>query len=61
MKRAKKIDIELVKLTNGVRLMRLTSQSSTLALEQQLDQEQAVSTQKKLLLSLFKAVLKQSE
>lgn len=61
MKRSTDINIELIKLANGIRLLRLTSPSSNLVLEQELNPKQAVLAQKKRLLPLFETVLDQSE
>ena len=56
-----KIQIELIKLKGGGRLLRLTEPKSGLALERKLDAERSVVDQKKQLLSVFGAALAQSE
>jgi hypothetical protein len=56
-----KIQLELIKLKNGERLLRLTEPRSGLSLERKLNPEQPVADQKKQLLSVFEAALAQSE
>ncbi len=56
-----KIQIDLIKLKGGERLLRLTEPKSGLSLERKLDSKQAVADQKKRLLSVFEAALAQSE
>ena len=53
----KPIQIELVKLPNGDRLLRLSDPASGLCLEKKLDPRQAVTRQKQLLLQVFEATL----
>lgn len=52
-----KIEVELVKLVGGERLLRLTERRSGLSLEKKLDPNQPVVRQKKQLLSAFEAAL----
>jgi hypothetical protein len=56
-----KIQIELIKLKSGERLLRLTEPQSGLSLERKLDQERPVVDQKKRLLSVFEAALARAE
>jgi hypothetical protein len=56
-----KIQLELIKLKNGERLLRLTEPRSGLSLERKLNPEQPVADQKKQLFSVFEAALAQSE
>ncbi len=56
-----KIQIELIKLKGGERLLRLTEPQSGLSLERKLDPERPIVDQKKQLLSVFEAALAQSE
>jgi len=51
-----KIQMELVKLKGGQRLLRLTEPKSGLSLERKLSPEQRVANQKEQLLSIFEAV-----
>jgi len=56
-----KIQIDLVKLVDGERLLRLTHLPLGLVLEQKLDSKQAVARQKKRLFDVFEAALAQAE
>ena len=56
-----KIQIDLVKLASGERLLRLTDRLSGMALEHTLDAQQSVARQKNRLLRIFEAVLTQAE
>jgi len=56
-----KIQIELIKLSNGERLLRLTESQSGLSLEKKLLVEQSVARQKERLLGAFEAALAQAE
>jgi hypothetical protein len=56
-----KIQIELVKLKGGERLLRLTEAQSGLSLERKLDSARPVTDQKKQLLSVFEAALAKVE
>jgi len=51
------IQIDLVKLSNGERLLRLTESQSGLALEKKLSPKESVVRRKKTLLRAFEAVL----
>lgn len=52
-----KIQIELIKLDGGDRLLRLTEPQSGVALEKRLDPKQAVVRQKERLLEMLDAAL----
>jgi len=54
------IEIELVKLADGGRLLRLSQSESGLALERKLDPLRPVAEQKKQLLHLFQGALSQA-
>jgi hypothetical protein len=56
-----KIQIALVKLANGERLLRLTEPRSGLSLEKSLDAARPVARQKECLLGIFEAVLAKAE
>jgi len=56
-----KIQIELIKLISGERLLRLTEPRSGLSLEKKLDPKQPVVRQKKQLVSVFEAALARAE
>ena len=56
-----KIQVDLIKLDSGERLLRLTEPRSGLALEQKLDPGQSVVRQKERLLSVFEAALAKAE
>ena len=56
-----KIQIELIKLKGGERLLRLTEPKSGLSLERKLDSKRPVVDQKKRLLSVFGAALARAE
>jgi hypothetical protein len=56
-----KIQIDLIKLDSGKRLLRLTDLLSGMALEYTLDAHQSVVRQKNQLLRIFKAVLQQAD
>ena len=55
-----KIQIDLVKLIGGERLLRLTEPESGLTLEQKLDPRLPVVRQKERLLSVFQAALQKA-
>jgi hypothetical protein len=57
----KTIQVDLIKLLNGERLIRLTEAVSGLSLEKKLDPGQSVVRQKQRLLDLFEAVLLRAE
>ena len=57
----RKIQIELVKLTGGERLLRLTEPQSGLSLEKKLDAALPVVAQKERLLRVFEAALARAE
>ena len=52
-----KIQIDLLKLTSGDRILRLSEAQSGLALEKKLDAKQSVVRQKERLLGVFEAAL----
>ncbi len=52
-----KIQIDLIKLIGGERLLRLTEAQSGLALEKKLDPQKSVACQKENLLGVFEAAL----
>jgi hypothetical protein len=56
-----KIQVELIKLQGGERLLRLTEPQSGLSLERKLDPARPVVDQKKQLLSAFDAALARAE
>jgi hypothetical protein len=56
-----KIQMELIKLKGGERLLRLTEPQSGLSLERKLNPERSVADQKRQLLSVFEAALEQAE
>ncbi|HUI08130.1 MAG TPA: hypothetical protein VL486_14110 [Verrucomicrobiae bacterium] len=56
-----KIEVELIKLVSGERLLRLTELRSGLSLEKKLDPKQPVVRQKKQLLAVFEAVLSRAQ
>ncbi len=51
------IQVDLIKLISGQRMLRLTDNSSGLTLEKKLDADQPIVRQKKQLLSIFEAAL----
>ena len=55
------IQIDLIKLLGGERLLRLTEPRSGLALEKKLDPKQSVARQKQRLLGVFEAALTKAE
>jgi hypothetical protein len=55
------IQIELIKLAGGERLMRLTHLPSGLVLETKLDSRQVVVRQKERLMGVFEAALAKAE
>jgi hypothetical protein len=61
MRHRKKIQVDLIKLVDGARLLRLTYSPLDLVLEKKLDSKQAVASQKKRLFSVFEAALAQAE
>jgi hypothetical protein len=56
-----KIQMELIKLKDGERLLRLTEPQSGLSLERKLHPKRPVADQKKQLLSVFEAALARVE
>ena len=56
-----KIQIELIKLLNGERLLRLTDPPSGLSLEKKLNAQQPVVGQKERLLGVLEAALARAE
>jgi hypothetical protein len=56
-----KIQIELIKLVSGERLLRLTEPQSGLSLEKKLDPKQPVVRQKQQLLNVFEAALARAQ
>jgi hypothetical protein len=56
-----KIEVELTKLVSGGRLLRLTYPPAGLSLEQKLDPDQAVASQKERLFRVFEAALAQAD
>ncbi len=56
-----KIQIDLIKLVSGERLLRLTETQSGLSLEKKLDATQPVVRQKEQLLGVFEAALARAE
>jgi hypothetical protein len=56
-----KIQVDLIKLDNGDRLLRLTDLPSGLALEKKVDPLLPVLRQKKSLFSIFEAALTRAE
>ena len=55
------IQIDLIKLVSGERLLRLTEPQSGLSLEQKLDAKQPVVRQKQQLLGVFEAARARAE
>lgn len=56
-----KIQIDLIKLAGGERLLRLTESLSGLSLEKKLDPNKPVASQKEKLLGVFDAALARAE
>ncbi len=56
-----KIQIDLIKLVNGERLLRLSEPLSGLSLEKKLDPQKPVASQKEKLLGVFDAALARAE
>ena len=56
-----KIQIDLIKLVGGERLLRLTEPQSGLSLEKKLDPQKPVASQKEKLLGVFDAALARAE
>ena len=56
-----KIQIDLIKLVSGERLLRLTEPQSGLSLEKKLEADQPVVRQKERLLGVFEAALARAE
>ncbi len=54
------IQIELIKLVNGDRLLRLTEPKAALTLERKIDPKQPVLRQKQNLMTVFEAALERS-
>ena len=57
----KKIEMDLIKLAGGGRLLRLTDSQSGLSLEKKIDPNQPVVRQKQQLLGVFEAALARAE
>jgi hypothetical protein len=55
------IEIELIKLASGARLLRFTESKSGLTLERKLDPNRPVTAQKQQLAKVFEATLTQAE
>ena len=55
------IEVELVKLASGARLLRFTEPKSGLTLERKLDPKRPVSDQKEALAKVFQAALTQAQ
>jgi hypothetical protein len=55
------IEIELIKLASGARLLRFTEPKSGLTLERKLDPNRPVTPQKQQLAKVFEATLAQAE
>ena len=55
------IEVELVKLASGARLLRFTEPKSGLTLERKLDPNRPVSDQKEALAKVFQAALTQAQ
>ena len=56
-----KIQMDLIKLVTGERLLRLTEPQSGLALEKKLDPQKSVAAQKQKLFGVFEAALSRAE
>ncbi len=56
-----KIQFDLIQLTSGERLLRLTEPQSGLSLEKKLDSQRSVVRQKEQLLGVFEAALARAE
>jgi hypothetical protein len=56
-----KIQVDLIKLADGERLLRLTEPQSGLCLEQKLDPQKPVTLQKERLFGVFDAALARAE
>ena len=56
-----RIQIDLIKLVSGERILRLTEPESGLALEKKLDAHQPVVRQKERLIGVFEAALARAE
>ena len=61
MSRPENIEIELIKLVGGGRILRLTDPASGLCLQRVLDPAQAVLLQKERLMIAFQAALAKTE
>jgi hypothetical protein len=61
MSHRSKIQVDLIKLVSGERLMRLTYVPFDLVLEQKLDPKEAVFRQKERLFGVFEAALARAE
>ncbi|MEY4386488.1 MAG: hypothetical protein RLY20_1771 [Verrucomicrobiota bacterium] len=57
----KNIQIDLIRLVGGERLLRLTEPQTGLSLEKKLDAQQPVARQKERLLGVFEAALARAE
>jgi len=57
----KNIQIDLIKLVSGERLLRLTEPQSGLALEKKLDPQKPVASQKEKLFGVFEVALAHAE
>lgn len=56
-----KIQIDLIRLVSGERLLRLTEPQSGLSLEKKLDAQQPVARQQERLLGVFEAALARAQ
>jgi hypothetical protein len=61
MSRPEDIEIELIKLAGGRRVLRLIDPASGLCLQRELERDQAVLTQKERLMSVFQAALAKAD
>lgn len=61
MIRRNQIQIDLIKLTDGNRLLRLTDPTSGMSLECKIDMAKPVHNQKERLLTVFEAALARAE
>jgi len=59
MHKQQHIEVELAKLANGERLLRLADPDSGLSLEKKLDHKRPVIAQRRFLLNVFEEVLTQ--
>lgn len=61
MSRPEDIEMELIKLVGGDRVLRLTDPASGLSIQRVLDRQKAVVAQKSALMSVFQAALAKAE